>query len=76
MEKAAAIEFFGSGAELARRLGLGRQAVSNWGEVIPEVYALRLERMTGGDLVYDESHYRSIEDGERSVPDVPVKRGR
>lgn len=64
MRKADAIEFFGSGAKVAQYLGISRQAVSNWAEIIPEVYALRLERLTGGDLVYREKHYRSEREGQ------------
>jgi len=32
-------------------------SVSQWKEIIPEKQAMRLERITGGKLVYDESLY-------------------
>jgi len=53
-----AIAHFGSAMALAKALGLTKGAVSHWGEVIPEKNALKLERITDGKLVYDESLYR------------------
>jgi len=58
MKKSAVIKYFGTGAHVARSLQITRQAVSNWPDIVPEVYALRLEKITEGRLVYDESLYR------------------
>lgn len=33
--------------KLAERLGISRQAVTNWGDRIPEAYALRVSVITG-----------------------------
>ncbi|MEO1035201.1 MAG: Cro/CI family transcriptional regulator [Pseudomonadota bacterium] len=58
MDKDDVIEHFGSAAEVARQLDISRAAVSAWGDVVPEMSALRLEKLTDGALVYDESAYR------------------
>ena len=60
MDKNKTIEHFGSQSEVARVLGISRQAVSSWPEVIPEVCALRLHLHTGGDLPYDPAPYREV----------------
>lgn len=63
MLKANVIEFFKSKGKnqtyIAKILGMGRASVTAWGEVIPEVHALKLERETNGDLKYDPSLYES-----------------
>jgi hypothetical protein len=43
MDKKQAIGFAGSGAELARILGVTRQAVSLWGDKLPELQVYRLK---------------------------------
>lgn len=46
MKKATAIKKSGSAAELARILGISKQAVSKWGEQLPPLQVYRLkERM-------------------------------
>lgn len=45
-----AVEHFGSKAEVARRAGVSRSRVSQWGEDVPELQAYRLERASGGLL--------------------------
>jgi len=61
MLKANVIEFFKlrdqNQTHVAKMLGMGRASVSAWGEVIPEVHALKLERLTEGALKYDPSLY-------------------
>lgn len=32
-------------------------AVSQWGEIVPEVAALKLDKKTKGKLKYDEAYY-------------------
>lgn len=60
MYKADVIEYFGTQKLLTEALGLKSSgAVSQWGPVIPEKQALRLERITGGALKYDHSLYSS-----------------
>ncbi len=61
--KAHVIEFFKSKGKnqtyIAKILGMGRASVSVWSDVIPEVHALKLERLTNGELKYDPSLYES-----------------
>ena len=45
MKKAEAIELAGSKAKLARLLKVSQGAVSQWGEEIPELRALQLEKI-------------------------------
>ncbi|EFG9414021.1 helix-turn-helix domain-containing protein [Escherichia coli] len=45
MKKAEAIELAGSKAKLARLLKISKGAVSQWGEEIPELRALQLEKI-------------------------------
>lgn len=60
MIKQKAVDYFGGVGKLAEALKITPPSVSEWKEVIPEGQALRLERITGGDLTYDESHYRKV----------------
>jgi DNA-binding transcriptional regulator YdaS (Cro superfamily) len=53
-----AVEHFGTQTNLAMALGISAPAVSMWGDFVPEKQALRLERLTAGELVYDEIEYR------------------
>lgn len=57
MKKIDVLRKYGSGANIARALGISRQAVSGWGEVIPEIHALRLSNLDD-ELEYDETLYR------------------
>lgn len=45
-----AIQHFGTAAELARRLGIDRRAVYQWGETVPALRALQIEELTRGKL--------------------------
>ncbi len=58
MKKSQVIEHFGSALSLAVFLGLNKSAVSQWGNVIPEKQALRLERLTNGELKYEPNLYK------------------
>lgn len=62
MIKKDVIDHFNGLVNLSRVLGVTHSAVSQWGEIIPERHALRIERMTGGALIYDESLYRDCAD--------------
>ncbi|MBU6956076.1 Cro/CI family transcriptional regulator [Hahella sp. HN01] len=50
MKKQRAIKYFGSATKLAKALGIKSAAVSQWGELIPELRAFQLERLTDGKL--------------------------
>ena len=52
MTKAEALQYFGSGAELARRLGCRRQSVHGWRE-IPIGRQYQIEVLTSGALLAD-----------------------
>lgn len=60
MRKQQVIEHFkGKQVSIARALNLTPGAISQWGEIIPEAQAMKLERITGGALVYDPALYSS-----------------
>lgn len=50
LTKSDVIEFFGSASALASKLGITKQAVSLWGEAIPEGRAWQIESITRGKL--------------------------
>jgi hypothetical protein len=50
MKKTDAIKHFGKAASLARALGVERQAISNWRDVVPFHRQQQLESITGGAL--------------------------
>lgn len=50
MKKQAAIDYFGSASKVSIVLNISRQAVSKWPEKIPEKQALKLEKLTRGEL--------------------------
>lgn len=58
MRKSTALAHFqGNGAALGRAVGVGRQTVMNWPEVIPLEPARALEIVTFGKLAVDERLY-------------------
>ena len=56
--------YFGNKARTARFLGYSKASVGEWGEVVPEISALRLELLTDKELVLDPSLY----------PESPISR--
>lgn len=58
MLKSSVIDYFKTQAEIARALGIGRAAVSRWGDVVPPLQASRLAQITNGALHYDAESYR------------------
>lgn len=50
MKTSTAVAYFGSKAALARALKISRQAVTDWGEDVPELRELQLEKLTDGAL--------------------------
>ena len=57
MYKKDVIKHFGRAKEVYTALGLSSGSVSQWGDVIPEKQALRIEKLTNGALKYDQSLY-------------------
>lgn len=62
MKKQDVIDFFGTQAAVAEALTsagyrISQPAVSKWGDVVPEIQARRLSKITGGALVFDEGVY-------------------
>jgi DNA-binding transcriptional regulator YdaS (Cro superfamily) len=53
MKKTDAINYFGSAAELAKKLNISEAAISQWGETIPQGRAYQIEVLTGGKLKAD-----------------------
>ena len=51
------IRYFGTKAKTAAFLGYTRSSLTEWPDVVPELTALRLEKLTAGDLVVDPSMY-------------------
>lgn len=52
------ISYFGSQAEVARALSIGKAAVSKWGTRVPPLRAAQLQQMTKGKLRFDPDSYR------------------
>lgn len=59
MRKSDALEHFESLQALADALDITLSAVSQWGEVIPEGSAYKLQVITGGKLQVDAVLYRN-----------------
>lgn len=51
------IKHFGSQVEVARFLKISRSAVCQWPDLVPEVSARKLEKLTNGALFVDEQSY-------------------
>ena len=51
------INHFGSKANTARALNISRPSVTNWGEIVPEPQALKVEKLSGGKLKADLKFY-------------------
>ena len=57
-----AIKHFGTAAELARNLGLTRQAIYMWqrnGEYVPKHYALEIDYLTNGKVKFNPRIYKN-----------------
>ncbi|TLU75374.1 Cro/CI family transcriptional regulator [Mannheimia varigena] len=59
MKKDEVIEHFGTLEKVAVALGISVSAVSQWGDIIPEKNAYRLQEITEGKLKVKHSLYRS-----------------
>lgn len=51
------IKFFGNSRKLARVLNISPSAISQWGKVIPEKNAYKLQYLTKGKLKVDSDLY-------------------
>lgn len=49
--------FKNNGAEIARKLNIGRAAVCKWGEMVPPLQAAKLQKITRGKLRFNPDHY-------------------
>ena len=56
MKKTDAINYFGSAAELAKKLNISEAAISQWGQNVPQGRAYQIEVLTGGKLKADQHH--------------------
>ncbi|AKA37729.1 Cro/CI family transcriptional regulator [Yersinia ruckeri] len=57
MKKILVTDYFGGVAKTASALNISHPAVCRWGEIIPEKQALKVEKITKGDLKYDPVLY-------------------
>jgi len=65
MYKVDVIAHYGTGVNVTSALKLKSSGtVSQWGEIIPERQAGRLERLTGGKLVYNPDLYRTTQSAQ------------
>jgi DNA-binding transcriptional regulator YdaS (Cro superfamily) len=55
-----AIKYFGSQAEISRRLEISSAAVAKWGDTVPEGSAYKIESISGGQLKVDPEFYRKL----------------
>lgn len=60
MKTSAAIAHYGSTAKLAEVLGITVQAIYQWGESVPRLRALELEKLTDGQLSSERQRRRAI----------------
>jgi len=58
MEKKSVIARFGSNNKTSKFMGISRQAVDRWDDIIPVMAALRLDKMTNGELKFDKELYQ------------------
>lgn len=75
MNKLSVVDFFGTKRAIAGALGISKQAISAWPEIIPKGAALELEKITNGALKCDLSVYkkRPRKYKRRSSPDTSPK---
>lgn len=64
MRKELVIAHFGTASAVAEKLEISRQAVSSWGNIIPEGMAYKIQVITAGVLSVDPNAYRKIKQHE------------
>jgi len=57
MLKSAVIDHFGNGVQVAKALGIGKAAVSAWGERVPPLRAAQIAKITRNKLRFDPDDY-------------------
>ena len=57
MKVKTALDFYITQQILAEALGITQAAVSKWGDLMPEKQALKLDRITNGELKYEAQLY-------------------
>lgn len=62
MRKSEVINYFGGVCKTATALGIKHPSVSEWPEIIPEVRAYQVEKITNGLLKFDQSLYHNSTD--------------
>lgn len=65
MRKSDVLSHFNSTKAVCKALGITKSAVSQWGDVIPEGTAYKLQFITGGILRVDPNLYPSASRGPR-----------
>lgn len=75
MKKQDALNHFGGVVELAKALGCKPQAVSQWGETIPQGRAYQIEVLTGGKLKAEPITPTSDHNGNVTRPYVRIAPG-
>lgn len=66
MFKSDVINFYGTKAKVAKAAGVDPSAVSQWGELVPEGRAMRLQEASGGELQYDPKVYDEYRKAKRA----------
>lgn len=66
MLKLDAIKFYGTRVKVARAAGVDPSAVSQWGDLVPEKNAARLELDSAGALKYNPEVYDQHSKAKRS----------
>ena len=67
MFKQDAVKFFGNKTKLARAAGVDLSAVSQWGKLVPEARAARLQIASDGVLIYDPAVYDQHKQSRKEV---------
>ena len=65
-----ALDFYKTQQILATALGISQAAVSKWDELMPEKQALKLDRLTKGELAYDPSLYVTPDQAGQEKPEA------
>lgn len=60
MKKSDVVEHFGSETAAAAALGVTKQAVNGWDEIVPEGIAYKIQVLTRGKLKVDPEIYRHL----------------
>lgn len=68
VKKSTVIQFFGSGAAVARALGIRRAAVSQWPNLVPIGRAYEIQALTNGAVLVDRALYEKPSCHEKSTP--------